>query len=113
MIAYKEVGPVPPFFEKLLEVLEAQVVSFHLSQRIPLAMFMSDQRYAAVGDDAISSILDMEAKVQVQVTIKSKHLPHQAYLIDQAPPHRHAVGLHSISVARFDFIVEMVNIIGR
>ena len=72
----QQVRPIAPAFQEPPKVLSAQLVTLVIIQLGPLAVFMAHQRQARVGYYLKAFVLELEAIVDVQVTIETEALPH-------------------------------------
>ena len=78
MIADQKVCPVAPFFQESTVVLQAQFVALAFGKLAPNTMFMQDNWNGLVCNNLVSLFLEMEAEIDVKVSIEPKTLPHQA-----------------------------------
>ena len=72
----QQVGPVAPAFQEPPKVLPAQLVPLVVVQLRPLAVFVADQRQAGVRDHPETFVLELEAIIDVQVTVEPEAFPH-------------------------------------
>ena len=72
----QQVGPVAPAPQEASEVLSAKLIPLVFLQLGPLTVFVPGQGQTTVGNNAVSFILELEAIIDVQVTVETETLPH-------------------------------------
>ena len=108
----EQVRAVAPAFEKAAEVLTAKLIPLVVVQLSPLPVFVTDKGKRGVGDDPETLVFELETIVDVQVSVKAETFPHQPDGLHRLPPKGYAVGLHSVSLALFYFLVKMAQVVG-
>ena len=72
----QQVWPVAPALKEPPKVFSAQLISLVIVKLGPLAMFVAHYRQARVGDYLKAFVLELEAVVDVQISVEAEALAH-------------------------------------
>ena len=109
---YQQVGTVSPPAQEAAKVFAAKFVALAVVQLSPLPVLVPDHRQAAVSHNAVPSLFELEAVVDVQVPVEPESLVHQADGAYRVPAKCHAIGLHRVRLTLLHLFVEMLHVIG-
>ena len=107
----EQVWAVAPPLEEPAEILSAELIPLIIVQLGPLPVLEAHQRQGVVGDIPVPFVLELEAVVDVQVTVEPEALAHEADVLDGLSPKRHAISLEGIGVALLYFFVEVLHVV--